>query len=73
MRVTSVEANSPAAAAGLESGDVVVAFAGEAVRGIDDLHRRLTAERIGEPTPITVLRFTRKLDLTVTPGERSPG
>ena len=73
VRVTNVEDASPAAAAGLESGDVVVAFAGEPVHGIDDLHRRLTAERIGVPTPISVLRFTRKVELTVTPGERVAG
>ena len=72
VRVTNVEANSAAATAGLESGDVVVAFAGDAVRGLDDLHRRLTADRIGVPTPVTVLRFTRKLELTVTPVERPP-
>lgn len=70
VRVTTVETNSPAAVAGLESGDVVVAFAGDPVRGIDDLHRRLTAERIGVPTPVTVLRFTRKVELAVTPAER---
>ena len=42
-------------------------------QNIDDLHRRLTAERIGVPTPISVLRFTRKVELTVTPGERVVG
>ena len=37
--VISVERDSPAAAAGLRDGDVVLAFAGEAVAGLDDLHR----------------------------------
>src|SRR4051794_40568926 len=40
--VLSVDPDSPAAIAGLREGDVVLAFGGEAVAGVDDLHRRLT-------------------------------
>ena len=47
VRVASVEADSPAAVAGIRNGDVILAFAGEAVAGLDDLHRRLTEDRIG--------------------------
>ena len=42
--VVSVEPDSPATTAGLRDGDIVLAFAGEAVTGIDDLLRRLTDE-----------------------------
>jgi S1-C subfamily serine protease len=67
--VTSVEADSPAATAGLKDGDVILGFAGEAITGIDDLHRRLTDERIGQPSMLTILRGGLRRQLTVVPGE----
>lgn len=67
--VVGIEPGSPASRAGLREGDVVVAFAGESVSGIDGLHRHLVADVIGIPTLITVIRHTEKLDLVVTPGE----
>ena len=53
--VVSVEPDSPATTAGLRDGDIVLAFAGEAVTGIDDLLRRLTDDRIGVPVALTIL------------------
>jgi S1-C subfamily serine protease len=67
--VVSVEPNSPAAAAGLRDGDVVLAFAGEMVTGIDELHRQLTDDRIGVPAALTILRAAEKRQLTVVPRE----
>ena len=67
--VVSVEPNSPAAAAGVKDGDVVLAFAGTPVTGVDDLHRLLTEDRIGEPTAVTFLRAARKRKMTVVPRE----
>ena len=37
--------------------------------GIDDLQRYLTDERIGTPTPLSVLRGVHRRTLTVVPGE----
>src|SRR6185503_3171966 len=68
--VVSVETNSPAAVAGLRDGDVVLALDGEAVTGIDDLHRLLTADRIGSSAPLTILRSAQRQQLTVVPSER---
>lgn len=67
--VAGIEPGSPAGRAGLREGDVIVAFAGEAVSGIDDLHRHLVARLIGTPLPVTIIRHTEKLELTVTPEE----
>jgi S1-C subfamily serine protease len=67
--VTSVTARSPAEAAGLRDGDVILAFAGDAIAGIDDLHRRLTDDRIGIPSTLTILRAGHRRQLTVTPAE----
>jgi S1-C subfamily serine protease len=67
--VASVEAGSPAAACGLREGDVILGFAGEAITGIDDLHRRLTDDRIGTPSALTILRAGQRRQLTVVPAE----
>jgi S1-C subfamily serine protease len=65
--VVSVEGNSPAARSGVRDGDIIVEFAGDPVRGIDDLHRRLTDERVGAKTTISVLRGVQKLEFDITP------
>ncbi len=67
--VAGIELGSPATRAGLREGDVIVAFEGEPVSGIDELHRHLVAKAIGIPSQLTVIRHTEKLDLVVTPEE----
>jgi S1-C subfamily serine protease len=68
IRVASIEPDSPSARSDLREGDLIVGFAGQAVDGIDQLHRLLTEERSGVPTPLTVIRGTEKLEIHVTPG-----
>ncbi len=63
--VTGVEPDGPAARAGLATGDIIVAFDGSAVTGIDDLHRLLTEDRIGVPATIVVLRGAERLELPI--------
>ena len=67
--VVSVEADSPAAAAGLLDGDIILAFAGEPVTAIDDLHRRLSDDRIGKSAVLTVLRGLERRQIPITPTE----
>jgi S1-C subfamily serine protease len=67
--VAGIEPGSPASRAGLRDGDVIVAFGGEPVSGIDELHRHLVAKVIGVPSLVTVIRHTEKLNLVVTPEE----
>lgn len=65
--VLSAEAGGPAAKAGLEPGDVIVAFEGQPVEGMDVLHRLLTEERISVAVRVTVLRGTKRLEMKVVP------
>ena len=67
VRVESVTPSSPAAAAGLKPGDIIIAFNERPVTGIDDLHRGLTEERIGRVTPLVVLRGLERLQVVVVP------
>jgi S1-C subfamily serine protease len=68
--VVSVERGSPAASAGVRDGDVVMAFAGEPIAGIDDLLRHLTDDRIGAPTSLAILRGVERRLLTIVPSEK---
>jgi S1-C subfamily serine protease len=72
VRIESVMPSSPAASAGLKTGDLLIAFNGQPVSGIDDLHRHLTDERIGRVTPLTVLRGLERLEMVVLPWELNP-
>ncbi|HYT65672.1 MAG TPA: trypsin-like peptidase domain-containing protein [Vicinamibacterales bacterium] len=65
--VTSIEPASPAATAGFLERDIVLAFAGTPVTGVDDLHRLLTEDRIGIPAPVVVLRKGARRQLVVVP------
>lgn len=69
IRVMEVASGSAASRAGVEVGDVVVAFDGAAVEGIDALHRALGADAIARTATIRVLRRDRSLDLRITPDE----
>jgi S1-C subfamily serine protease len=67
--ILSVEAGGPGERAGLRKGDVIVAFDGKAVRGIDDLHRLLTEEKVGMRSPLVIIRDSEKLTLEILPAE----
>ena len=67
VAVTAVSDGTPAAEAGLRPGDVIVELGNDVVRGVDDLHRLLTEERIGELVPIKILRRGELRRLLVTP------
>jgi S1-C subfamily serine protease len=72
VRVESVESSSPASAAGFQPRDLIIAFDGQPVAGIDDLLRHLTEDRIGRPTLVTVVRGAQRLQLVVVPWEDRP-
>jgi S1-C subfamily serine protease len=68
--ITAVEANGPAALAGLMSLDTIVRADGEPVTGVDDLIRLLNSERIGRLVTIEVLRRGQMRAFDVKPLER---
>jgi S1-C subfamily serine protease len=63
------EHGSPGRAAGLRERDVVVAFNGEPVSGVDDLHKILGTHGVGVKSALTVIRGGKKLQLEIVPDE----
>ncbi len=70
--VAGIEPGSPASRTELRDGDVIVAFNGEPVSGVDDLHRHLVGAAIGIAARLTVIRHTEKIELTIVPEELAP-
>jgi S1-C subfamily serine protease len=69
--ITVVEPGSPAAQAGLLTRDILVALDGKPTEGVDDLLRRLNAQSIGRTLSASVLRGGQRIDVKLTPSERS--
>jgi S1-C subfamily serine protease len=69
VQAASIERGGPAARAGLETGDIIVEFAGRPIAGFDDLHRLLTEERLGARVVLTVLRRGHRIGLEIEPEE----
>ena len=70
LLVVDVGADSPASAAGLLVGDIVVSFDGVDVSDPEQLLSALTAERIGRDVAVGVIRARDRQMLTVRVGER---
>jgi len=68
--VTAVRKGSPAEAAGLRPGDVVIRVGEWDVRQGIDFYLALVGRRGGEPVPVRVLRGGRLVALTVVPKAR---
>lgn len=70
VKLAGVVEGGPAAAAGLQGGDIVVEFAGKKIENIYDYTYALEAVKIGEPVDIVVRRGEERLTMKVTPGAR---
>lgn len=71
LLVVGVTAGSPADAAGILVGDVMLEFDGSPVESPEDLLELLLGDRVGRRVPLRVLRGGDIRELTVTVGERS--
>ncbi|MEE8196075.1 MAG: DegQ family serine endoprotease [Acidiferrobacterales bacterium] len=58
--VSEVVKGSPAAKAGVEAGDVIVAVNGDKIRNASDLRNKIGLARVGEAVTLTVLHQGRK-------------
>lgn len=67
--VTQVEPNTPAAKAGLQTGDVITKFNGEDVEDATQLTRRVASTKPGSAATISVWRKGATRDLHATIGE----
>jgi S1-C subfamily serine protease len=65
--VVSTEPGGPSSKAGVQEGDVIVAYDDLPIASIDDLHRLLTDQKVGVKSNLTVIRQNEKLTLSLTP------
>jgi len=69
VEVVSVDAFSPACAAGIIVGDQVVAINGTCVNCVDDIHRFLAGWPISKPITLIALRGRQRIEFDVIPTE----
>lgn len=69
--ITSVVANSPAASAGLKSGDAIVAIDNETVNNPTSLVA-VTKDKLGEEVTLTIKRNGEEIPLKITPRVNAP-
>lgn len=69
LLVRSVEAGSPARAAGVAIGDVILKLGETRASDEYELHRALSGDVVGKPLTLKVLRAEKATELRVTPKE----
>ena len=71
VMVTQIASGSPAEAAGILRGDLVLALDEIPVAGFEDL-RQATADHLDIPVVLTILRAGKEIELTLTPRSIHP-
>ena len=68
--VTSVEDGGPADKADVLPGDIIIAFDGKPLAGLDDIHRLLIGDRIGVASTLVLLRGAERREVAVRVSEK---
>jgi S1-C subfamily serine protease len=73
LMVVSLDEGGPASLAGVQLGDVVVAFDGHAVSDPAEMLAHLSGEQVGSAVPLQFVRAGEPGDVVITIGERPAG
>jgi S1-C subfamily serine protease len=68
--VANLYVNSPAATAGLQPGDIVLAIDGKGPKSAQDALGQIATHRPGVKTRLKLLRGQKEMDVTIEVGER---
>src|SRR6478672_5151124 len=69
LEVVQLLDRSPAAAAGVRPGDLIVELDGRPIQGVGDLQRLLVGELVGRKVGLRVARGSKLVELPLTPSE----
>jgi S1-C subfamily serine protease len=69
LEVVQLLDGSPAAAAGVRAGDLIVELDGRPIEGVGDLQRSMVGEAVGRSIPVELERDGSMIELRVTPSE----
>lgn len=67
------DAGASADRAGLEAGDLIIAFNEQPLRTVHELHKRLVHVETGKREEISFLRRGKRLTRAIVPDERQKG
>jgi len=67
--ISEIDADIPVYNTELRTGDIIVGFNNHPIASIDDLHKQLNEQTIGQRIAVQVLRGGHKTTITVIPGE----
>jgi serine protease Do len=70
--IAAVMPGGPAAAAGLQAGDVMTKFSGAKITDMNDLRRAIESARVGQTVPVTIYRGRDQREVRVKIENRPP-
>lgn len=73
LMIIGFENKSPASRANLREGDIIVEFDGKQIRSSIELFKKLSSDKIFEPTKMKILRQTKLMEVDIFPSERRAG